>query len=97
MQVTVRFFTHLREIIGKKEEAIFFPENEGVTVKKVMKILTKRYGKSFVEYVYDRKTENFKSFLQLLINGKSVSTLSGLQTELKNGDVLAILPPVGGG
>ena len=97
MQVTVRFFTNLREIIGKKEEAIAFSENEEVTVKTVMKILTEHYGRSFVEYVYDRRTEKLKSFLQLLVNGKSISTLSGLQTKLKNGDVLAILPPVSGG
>jgi molybdopterin converting factor small subunit len=38
-----------------------------------------------------------KGFLQLLVNGKSIATLSGLKTELATGDVLAILPPVGGG
>jgi molybdopterin converting factor small subunit len=35
--------------------------------------------------------------LQFFINGKSASTLNGLQTELQDGDALAIVPPVGGG
>jgi molybdopterin synthase sulfur carrier subunit len=93
----VRFFTSLREIADKKEETLKFPEGEKVTLDKVLKILAQRYGKRFVEYVYDDKTDEVKGFLQFLINGKSVATLNGLQTELEDGDVLAILPPVGGG
>ena len=97
MQVTVRFFTSLREIIGEKEETLEFPEDRAVTVDMVLKMLRQRYGNRFVEYVYDRETETVRSFLQFLVNGKSASTLSGLQTELNDGDALAILPPVGGG
>ena len=63
----------------------------------VLKTLAQRYGKRFVEYVYDEKTGEVKGFLQFLVNGKSAATLNGLQTELEDGDVLAILPPVGGG
>jgi molybdopterin synthase sulfur carrier subunit len=97
LQVSVRFFTSLREIADKKEETLKFPEGEKVTLDKVLKILAQRYGKRFVEYVYDDKTDEVKGFLQFLINGKSAAPLNGLQTELENGDVLAILPPVGGG
>lgn len=93
----MRFFTSLREIADKKEETLKFPEGEKVTLDKVLKILAQRYGKRFVEYVYDDKTDEVKGFLQFLINGKSAATLNGLQTELEDGDVLAILPPVGGG
>ena len=97
MQVSVRFFTSLREITNKKEETLKFPEGEKVTVDMVLKTLTQRYGKRFVEYVYDRKTGEVRGFLQFLVNGKSAATLNGLETELEDGDVLAILPPVGGG
>lgn len=97
MQVSVRFFTSLRELIGKKEETLEFTEGEKVTVDNVLETLKQRYGKPFVEYVYDPNTGEIRGFLQFLVNGKSASTLSGLQTELETGDVLAILPPVGGG
>ena len=97
MQVSVRFFTSLREITNKKEEALKFPEGAKVTVEVVLKMLSQRYGKRFVEYVYDAKTDEVRSFLQFLVNGKSATTLNGLETELEDGDVLAILPPVGGG
>jgi MoaD family protein len=97
LQVSVRFFTSLREIVDKKEETLKFPESEKVTVDMVLKMLSQRYGKSFVEYVYDGKTVKVRGFLQFLINGKSAATLNGLETKLEDGDVLAILPPVGGG
>lgn len=97
MQVSVRFFTSLREIVGKREETLTFPEGEKVTVDRIIKTLAQRYGKRFVEYIYDAKSGEVKGFLQFLVNGKSAATLNGLQTELQDGDVLAILPPVGGG
>jgi molybdopterin synthase sulfur carrier subunit len=97
LYVSVRFFTSLREITNKREETLNFPENQKVTVDKVLKTLAKQYGKAFVDYVYDGKTGQVKGFLQFLVNGTSTSTLDWLETELKDGDVLAILPPVGGG
>jgi molybdopterin synthase sulfur carrier subunit len=97
LQVSVRFFTSLREIVDKKEETLEFSEGEKVTVDMVLKTLVQRYGERFVEYVYDRKTGEVRGFLQFLVNGKSATTLDGLETELEDGDVLAILPPVGGG
>ena len=97
VQIKVRFFTSLREIVDKREENLTFNEDEKVTVDLVLKTLTEKYGAPFKEYIYNGKTDQPKGFLQFLINGNSTSILKGLETELKEGDVLAILPPVGGG
>ncbi len=97
MEVKVRFFTNLREIVNKREETLTFAGGEKVTVDLALKTLAQKYGKPFTEYVYNGKTEQPKNFLQFLVNGTSTTTLNGLETELKDGDVLAILPPVGGG
>ena len=97
MHVSVRFFTSLREIVDKREETLEFPDTEKVTVDSVLKFLAQRYGKRFVEYVYDGDTGQVRGFLQFLVNGTSASTVNGLQTELRDDDVVAILPPVGGG
>ena len=97
LRVSVRFFTTLREVVGKKEEMLQFPKGEKVTVNDVLDRLSKENGKAFKEYVYDRKTGEVRGFLQFLVNGKSAATQNGLETGLKDGDVLAILPPVGGG
>jgi MoaD family protein len=95
LKISVRFFTSLREITGNREETLSFPQGEKVTLDMVLRTLADKHGKDFVEYVYDQKTHEVRGFLQFLINGKSAA--SGLRTELDDGDVLAILPPVGGG
>ena len=97
MRVSVRFFTSLREVTGKKEEILEFSRSKAVTVGNVLKRLADLHGKSFVEYVYDHKTNEVRGFLQFLINGRSISSFEGLNTKLSDGDVLAIIPPVGGG
>lgn len=97
MRVSVRFFTILREVTGKKEETLQFQKDEEVTVNNVLKRLTEKYGKAFDEYVYDHRTREVKGFLQFLVNGRSVSSSKGNETELSDGDILAIVPPVSGG
>jgi len=94
MRVTVKFFTSLREIVGKKEEEFEF--SKGTTIKEVLKHLSENYGKAFKEYIYNERGR-VKSHLQFLINGKSITTLKGFETKLNDGDKIAIIPPVGGG
>ena len=94
IKVTVKFFTTLREIVGKKEEQIQLVKP--MSVEALLKQLSKTYGKEFTDYVYD-ELGNARGHLQFLVNGKSVTTLQGFRTKLKEGDQIAILPPVGGG
>jgi sulfur-carrier protein len=97
VKVKIRFFTSLREIVDTKEETLMFPDDKKVTVDVVLEALSEKHGKAFTEYVFNGETGQPKGFLQFLVNGVSTQTLSGLETQLRDGDVLAILPPVGGG
>jgi molybdopterin converting factor small subunit len=74
-----------------------FPDHEKVTLENVLDKLSKKYGTPFTEYVYDGKTKEVKTFLQFFVNGQSASALKGKSSELRNSDVIAIVPPVGGG
>ena len=94
INVHVRFFTTLREITGKKEEQIQLPGS--ATLKALLRQLSKKYGREFQDYTYD-ELGNVHGHLQFLINGKNTLTAWGLKTKLKDGDQIAILPPVGGG
>jgi len=94
MKITVKFFTTLREITGKKEDEIQL--SSIITVKELLTRLSKKYGKQFVDYLYDERG-NMRAYIQILINGRGIKDLQGLETKLKEGDVIAIFPPVGGG
>ena len=94
IKVTVRFFTTLREITGKKEESLEL--SKPIAVDDFLRQLSKKYGKEFDDYMFD-EIGDVQGHLQVLINGRSVSTMQGLKTQLKDADQVAILPPVGGG
>jgi len=93
-KVTARFFTTLREITGKKEEPVEFSKT--ATINSLLKQLSKKYGKDFDDYMFD-EIGDVRGHLQILVNGKSITATGGLKTKLKEGDQVAILPPVGGG
>ncbi|KON33193.1 MAG: hypothetical protein AC479_05475 [miscellaneous Crenarchaeota group-6 archaeon AD8-1] len=97
LKVKILFFTRLREIIGKKEEVIDLLPETKITINMILSILTKKYTNPFEEYIFNPKTRRIRGHLQFLINGKTVRSASEMEIELKDGDVLAILPPVGGG
>ncbi len=94
MNVEVKFFTSLREITGKKVDEIQLQNT--VTVDELLTLLSEKYGKNFREYIYNKKGE-VQGFLSFLVNGKNINIMQGFDTKLQENDVVAILPPVGGG
>ena len=94
MKVEVKFFTSLREITGKKVDEIQL--QPAITVEELLTLLSEKYGKNFREYVYNKKGK-VQDFLSFLVNGKNINVLQGFDTKLKQEDIIAIIPPVGGG
>lgn len=94
MKIEVKFFTSLREITCKKVEEVQLLS--AITVEELLTQLSKKYGKEFREYLYNEKGKVHR-YLSILVNGKSINVQRGLDTALKEGDIVAILPPVGGG
>jgi len=94
MNVEVKFFTSLREITGKKVDKIQLQNT--VTVDELLTLLSEKYGKNFREYIYNKKGD-VQGFLSFLVNGKNINIMQGFDTKLQENDVVAILPPVGGG
>jgi len=95
LKVDVQFFAAVRELVGLREETLELPN--GSTVKNLLDVLVERHGQSLRNYIYDPKSDELRRSLQVLVGDKPTSALNGLTTELTDGCVLAIIPPVGGG
>ena len=95
MKIKVRYFTTLRELAGNKEEEMEI--KEGSALADLIEKIALNYGEDALNYLYAEGTRVIDPSIQFLVNSVSVSNLQGLKTELKNGDVVAIIPPVGGG
>lgn len=89
----MKFFANFREAVGKEQESV-----EAVTdVAALLDELVGRFGKRLVEQLYEPGTRRLRETVHILINGRAINLLEGLNTPLKDGDVIAIFPPVSGG
>ena len=62
----------------------------------LLKELSNRYGEKLSEYLFDDKG-HLRESLSLLVNGQAINTSNLDTTKLKDGDLVVILPPIGGG
>ena len=91
----IKYFTTLRKLAGKAEEE--FNIEDGATLEDILKDVASKYGEEAKNYLFQKDKNEFDPSVYFLINGKNYRTLSGLKTRLRNEDVVAIIPPIGGG
>jgi molybdopterin synthase sulfur carrier subunit len=94
LRAKVRYFTTLHELAGSAEEEIEI--DEGSVLADLIEEVASRYGREARHYLY-YDDEKIDPSIYFLINGVNSKMLSGPRTELKDGDVVAIIPPIGGG
>ena len=70
---------------------------EAEKIQDVIDKLIAKYGQKFIETVIDEDTMRLKRFFSCMVNGKRIELLDGYDTQLEEGDAVAIFPPVGGG
>ena len=101
LRVTVQYFTFLKGIVGKGAETFEF--HGGASVGDIWVKVLEKYGTEMEKAGYvDPVTKEPKSILVALrrigvLGLKQVGLYDGLKTELNEGDMVAIYPPVMGG
>jgi sulfur-carrier protein len=91
MSVVVKIPTQLRAAAGGEAEA----EVEGGTVKEVLDGLFERHGE-LRERISD-EDGTLRRFVNVYVAGEDIRFLDGLETPVKDGSELTILPAVAGG
>lgn len=91
MAVKIRIPTPLRRLTGGKEMV----EVEGNTLKEVLENLEKNYP-GFRERLFDDNGD-LRRFVNIFVNDEDVRFLKGVDTELKDGDEVSIIPAIAGG
>ncbi len=90
MPVKVQIPTPMRQHTEGKTTV----EAQGVTVKGVLDDLGKKYP-ALTSRLFDNG--QLRRFINLFVNNEDIRYLSNLETPLKDGDELAIIPAVAGG
>lgn len=93
--IKVRYFTTLRELAGTKEEEL--EVKGGSSLAELVEKVSLKYGEEAFDYLHVKKSGKIDPSIHFLVNGVPAHNLHGFETELKEGDVVAIIPPIGGG
>ena len=93
MPLTLKFIGALRQISGKMQLIVPFQEE---SLKELLAKLSKEVPR--VEKIFGAEPLNdSKSNALVLVNGREISVLNGLETKLNDGDEIVFIPVVHGG
>ncbi len=94
VKITVKYFALVRDVTKRKEDVLEVGDN--VTIHKVIARLCGIHGEPF-EKSFCTTDGYLQEGLILLLNGEAVTRDYFKSLTVKDGDVIAIMPPVGGG
>ena len=94
MPLNIKFIGALRHISGKTQLTLNFQESS--SIKELLSKLSQEFpslGKTFT----DQQLNDSRSNALILVNGREISVLNGLETKLNDGDEIVFVPVVHGG
>lgn len=93
MYVIVRTIGPFSEQFGFHQLPVNF---KGRTVHDLLNQLCEEQGSRFCNTIFDKEGQ-LRRYIKVLVNGRGLHVLQGLDTALSDGDVIALFPPVAGG
>ena len=91
MSVVVRIPTPLQKLVGDKAEV----EGQGATLREVIEGLAAQNGEIKTRLLDD--SGELRRFVNVYVNEEDVRFLQKLDTPLKDGDEVSIVPAIAGG
>ncbi len=95
VNVEVRFLGIFQRLSGKKRFKVKL--EEPVTVRKVIMKLTETFSSEFKRVLVDSELDDPRPNSLILVGGKEISALQGLDTEVKDTEEIVLVPMVHGG
>ena len=95
VHVEVRFLGIFQRLSGKKRFQVKL--EEPATVREVIMKLTETFSFEFKRVLVESELENPRPNSLILVGGKEISALQGLETEVKDAEEIVLVPMVHGG
>ena len=94
MALIVKFIGPLRHVSGTSELALDF--HHEVTIRELMLEITKELP-VLTQSLIDQQLKDPRPNVLMIVNGKEISVLNGLETSLQDEDEVVLVPVLHGG
>jgi len=95
MKVTLHTILGIKDVVGQRLTEIELPE--GSTIGACLTYIKERWGVELAARLFNPDSVEVLPYVRVMINGQSINYLQGMETPLKEGDEVLILPPASGG
>lgn len=96
MTVTVKFFANVRQLMGKKEITLYLDPSKHYTIKDILKKIAASENKELSTMLLQVQGE-LRATARIVVSGKEIHFLDGLDTKVQDGDCITIFPLLAGG
>ena len=95
--IRVKIYTilELKKVLGQREFEVSIPD--GSTVRGLISWMTEKWGGKLSRHLFHPDSDRILPYLRLMVNGRDIQFLNGMETVLHDGDGFSILPILTGG
>ena len=95
MKVTLHTILGIKEVVGQRLTEIELPQ--GATVEGLLTYMRARWGERLSTRLFHPESGAVLPYVRIMVNGQAIEFLKGMETPLKEGDEVLMLPPASGG
>jgi molybdopterin synthase sulfur carrier subunit len=96
LKIKVEYLGHIKNILGsRREEEVEIKADS--SIRDLLIMLIEKHGESFKKAIYETGGKDIKSNFIATVNGYLLNQLNGVETKLKDGDHVVLMPIVSGG
>jgi len=95
MKIILHTILGIKDAIGQRLTEVDLPY--GSKVADLIIYMRERWGSRLSSRLLSPTSGNVLPHVRIMVNGQAISFLEGMETPLKEGDEVLVLPPVSGG
>jgi molybdopterin synthase sulfur carrier subunit len=95
MNVKVHYLGLVKTYTNQSQDELEL--REGALLSELFNKLAADFGKQFIQDIYEPGAKDVKPMFTVMVNGVIIGQLDGLDTKLKNGDTIILMPLMTGG
>ena len=95
MKVTLHTILGIKDVVGQRLTEVEIPD--GSTIEDFLWYARERWGDELSARLFQPSSVTLLPYVRVMVNGQAIEFLEGMETPLKEGDEVLILPPASGG